>query len=235
MHYVTKFFFEWYFKSSGLQLLYKGFCHWCFPANLWNKRKIIWKLWQIHRKTLMSQFLFNNVAGLQLLSLIKADLPTNIFHKVFVIAPLEELWNMVVKSVIWQNGLKNDLLKFCRTIHVFLRNFRIADRLSTTEAALQRFYQKKVSGNMQQIYRRTSMLKCDFNKLALQFYWSHFSAWVFSYKFDAFFRTPLLRNTCGGSYKVPLNACLWKTVKQKRWKNIQWSWARISCMVSSKQ
>ena len=233
MHYVTKFFFECYFKSSGLQLLYKGFCHWCFPANLWNKRKIIWKLWQIHRKTLMSQFLFNNVAGLQ--SLIKADLPTNIFHKVFVIAPLEELWNMVVKSVIWQNSLKNDLLKFCRTIHVFLRNFRIADRLSTTEAALQRFYQKKVSGNMQQIYRRTSMLKCDFNELALQFYWSHFSAWVFSYKFDAFFRTPLLRNTCGGSYKVPLNACLWKTVKQKRWKNIQWSWARISCMVSSKQ
>ena len=142
---------------------------------------------------------------------------------------------MVVKSVIWQNSLKNDLLKFCWIIHFFLRNFRIADCLSTTEAALQRFYQEKATGNMQQIYRRTAMPKCDFNKLALQLNWSHVLAWVFSYKFDAFFRTPLLRNTCGCSYKVPLHACLWKTVKQKRWKNIQWSWGRISCMVPSKE
>ena len=77
-----KVFFEWYFKSSGLQLLYKGFYHWRFPANLWNKKKQFWKLWQIHRKTLISQFLFNNVADLQLQALIKSDLPTNIFHKV---------------------------------------------------------------------------------------------------------------------------------------------------------
>ena len=31
------------------------------------------------------------------------------------------------------------------------------------------------------------MAKCDFNKLALQFYWSHTSAWVFSCKFAASF------------------------------------------------
>ena len=30
----------------------------------------------------MSQFLSNNVAGLQVQALIKADFPTNIFHKV---------------------------------------------------------------------------------------------------------------------------------------------------------
>ena len=29
---------------------------------------------------------------------------------------------------------------------------------------------KRCSENMQQIYRRTSMLKCDFNKFALQLY-----------------------------------------------------------------
>ena len=40
---------------------------------------------------------------------------------------------------------------------------------------------------MQQIYRRTPMPKCDFNKVAKQLYWNHFSAWVFSCKFAAYF------------------------------------------------
>ena len=29
--------------------------------------------------------------------------------------------------------------------------------------------------------------KCDFNKVAKQFYWNHTSAWVFSYIFAAYF------------------------------------------------
>ena len=37
---------------------------------------------------------------------------------------------------------------------------------------------KKCSENMQQIYRRTPMPKCDFNKVALQLYWNHTLAWV---------------------------------------------------------
>ena len=40
---------------------------------------------------------------------------------------------------------------------------------------------------MQQIYRRTPMPKCDFNKVALQLYWNRTSAWVFSCKFSAYF------------------------------------------------
>ena len=40
--------------------------------------------------------------------------------------------------------------------------------------------------NMQQIYRRTHMLKCDFNKVALQLYWNHTSEWMFSCKFAAY-------------------------------------------------
>ena len=39
---------------------------------------------------------------------------------------------------------------------------------------------KRCSENMQQIYWRTPMPKCDFNKFALQLYWNHTSAWVFS-------------------------------------------------------
>ena len=35
---------------------------------------------------------------------------------------------------------------------------------------------------------RTPMLKCDFNKAALQIYWNHTSAWVFSCKSAAYFQ-----------------------------------------------
>ena len=41
---------------------------------------------------------------------------------------------------------------------------------------------------MQQIYRRTTMPKCDFNKVAKQRYWNHTSAWVFSCKFATYFQ-----------------------------------------------
>ena len=47
---------------------------------------------------------------------------------------------------------------------------------------------KKCSENMQQIYKRTPMPKCDFNKLALQLYWNRTLAWVFSCKFAAYFQ-----------------------------------------------
>ena len=68
-------------------------------------------------------------------------------------------------------------------------------------------FRKRCSKNMQQIYRRTSMPKCDFNKVALQFYWNHTSAWVFSCKFAAyfqnnFFRTPFRKNTSGGLFLI---------------------------------
>ena len=44
------------------------------------------------------------------------------------------------------------------------------------------------SENMQQIYRRTPMPKCDFNKVALQLYWNYTSAWLFSCKFLVYFQ-----------------------------------------------
>ena len=47
---------------------------------------------------------------------------------------------------------------------------------------------KSCSGSMQQIYRRTPMPKCDFNKVAKQLYWNHSSAWVFSCKFAVYFQ-----------------------------------------------
>ena len=51
---------------------------------------------------------------------------------------------------------------------------------------------KRYSENMQQIYRITSMPKCDFNKLAKQLYWNRTSAWVFSWKLAAYFQNTFL-------------------------------------------
>ena len=47
---------------------------------------------------------------------------------------------------------------------------------------------KRRSENMQKIYRRTPMPKCDFNKVVKQLYWNHISAWLFSCKFAAYFQ-----------------------------------------------
>ena len=41
---------------------------------------------------------------------------------------------------------------------------------------------------MQQIYRRTTMPKCDFNKVALQLYWNRSSARLVSCKFATYFQ-----------------------------------------------
>ena len=46
---------------------------------------------------------------------------------------------------------------------------------------------KRCSENMRQIYRRTLMPKCDFNKFAKQLYWNHTLALVFTCRFAAYF------------------------------------------------
>ena len=56
--------------------------------------------------------------------------------------------------------------------------------------------------NMQLIYKRTPMPKYDFIKVALQLYWNHTSAWVFSYKLSAYFSKHVLLRT-------PQGGCFW--------------------------
>ena len=53
---------------------------------------------------------------------------------------------------------------------------------------------KKCSENMQQVYRRTYMSKCDFKKGEKQLYWNYTSTWVVSY----IFRAPFSKNNSGG-------------------------------------
>ena len=55
---------------------------------------------------------------------------------------------------------------------------------------------RNFSENMQQIYKRTPKQKCEFNKVALYLHaLYHTSAWVFSSKFAAYFRTFCYKST----------------------------------------
>ena len=55
-----------------------------------------------------------------------------------------------------------------------------------TRGVPRKYCQVKYSESIQQIYRRTSTPKCDYNKVAKQLYWNHTSAWVLSCKFAAY-------------------------------------------------
>ena len=55
---------------------------------------------------------------------------------------------------------------------------------------------------MQQIYQRTPVAECDFNKVAKTLYWNHTSAWVFSCRFLYIFRTSFLRTSLGGCFNA---------------------------------
>ena len=90
--------------------------------------------------------------------------------------------------------------------HIF-KNLLAKSRSSYLEV----FLEKRVSVNIQQIYRRTPMLKRDFNKAALQLYWNHTSAWVLSYNLINLlhiFRTPFTKNSSGRLLlKIPDEKC----------------------------
>ena len=55
---------------------------------------------------------------------------------------------------------------------------------------------KRCFENMQQIYRGTSMPKCNFNKVK-QLYSNRTSAWVFSCKFAVYFQNTFPKNNSG--------------------------------------
>ena len=102
---------------------------------------------------------------------------------------VQEVLKMICQEIvckIWPCVLK----LFFFTILVFSRRFRnILKRLLYFQKQPPRDVRKKrCSENMQQIYRRTPMPKCDFIKVALQFYWNRTPAWVFSCRFAVFFQ-----------------------------------------------
>ena len=55
----------------------------------------------------------------------------------------------------------------------------------------------RCSGNMQQIYGRTPMPKCDFNEVVMHLYWNHTLAWVSFVNLLSIFRRPFPKNNSG--------------------------------------
>ena len=82
---------------------------------------------------------------------------------------------------------------------------------------------------MQQIYRRTPMLKCDFNKVAKQLYWNTLWHRCSSVNLLDIFKTLFPKNTSGGlirdfSYKVlfkePSSQYTFFCQAQKKWSTL---------------
>ena len=68
---------------------------------------------------------------------------------------------------------------------------------------------KRCSENVQQICSRTPMPKCDLNKVALQLYWNHTLAWVFSCKFAAYFQNTFYKEH------------LWMAASRENWCKVE--------------
>ena len=74
---------------------------------------------------------------------------------------------------------------------------------------------KGCSENMHHFYRRTPTLKCDFNKVAKQFYWNRTSVWCSPINLLHIFRTPFLMKI---SWWLLLKSCFYTKTKC-RWRS----------------
>ena len=97
---------------------------------------------------------------------------------------------MLQSVFLYENGILKPLTKIIK-IHrkfVFRDQYLTYDMDFVQKQCSRDVLRKRCYENMQQIYRRTSMLKGDFNNVAKQLYWNHTSASVFSCKFAAYFQ-----------------------------------------------
>ena len=100
-------------------------------------------------------------------------------------------WNTVVPLICNKIIINVCQIFFCKRVLLYLCNYSLSwklHELAFRKQSPRGVHWKRCSENMQQIYRTTPMAKCDFNKVVLQLYWNHFSAWVFSSKFAAYFK-----------------------------------------------
>ena len=121
---------------------------------------------------------------------------STVYNTIWLGQEKSEHWEIQIQLTYWEKNTG----KFRRK-QSFTRGNSPKLSLCDTTWKFRRQKQKQPTrGVLQQIYRRTPMPKCDFNKVALQLYWKHTSAWVFSCKFDAYFqiRAPFFKSTSEG-------------------------------------
>ena len=93
-------------------------------------------------------------------------------------------------------------------IYPFIKNAIIDYRIQKHPS--RGVLRRRCSENMQQIYSRTSMPKCHFNKAAKQLCWNHTSAWVSYCKFAAYFQKNFLTEHLR---KTGFENCIYNPVK----------------------
>ena len=85
-------------------------------------------------------------------------------------------WQSKTRKVIYRLAIKKKPDR--TTIHILLLQ----------KQPFRCVLEKRCSENIKQIYRRTPMPKCGFNKVARKLYWNRTLAWVFFCKFTAYFQ-----------------------------------------------
>ena len=73
--------------------------------------------------------------------------------------------------------MENETVWINFSIRNILKKVLVETQPETVRSSHPEVLLKRCSENMQQIYRRTLMSKCDVNKVATQFYWNR-TAWV---------------------------------------------------------
>ena len=111
-------------------------------------------------------------------------------RKIKKIAPI---WTVAGKKAILKSARKKDDLVLARIWFLNSSNTLVYYSGNVCYEPYQKqpsrgVLRKRCSENIQQIYRRMPMPKCNLNKVALQLYWNHTSVWLFSWKFAAYFQ-----------------------------------------------
>ena len=105
---------------------------------------------------------------------------------------ISEVFKVHLNLTIYQNPLLKIFPRIWKYNLVLLaneKNLLFSGIVNSSQKQPPRgVFKKRCSENMQTIYRRTPMLKCDFNKVAKQLYWNHTSAWLFSCKISPYFQ-----------------------------------------------
>ena len=140
-------------------------------------------IWNSRSVSVLSTFskIFERLTHKQIISDINAFLsPFNhnywkAFRTQFTLASTLSIFGYI-KSL-----RKNWYINDYGSVEMLLRSFLVL-RKHLPRGVLR----KKWFENMEQIYRRTPIPKCDFNNVSKHLYWNRTSAWVFSCKFAAY-------------------------------------------------
>ena len=114
-----------------------------------------------------------------------------------------------VKTPIFTNLLET----YTKTVQLLCSHFFILQLIFIQKQSSRSVLKKRCSGNMQQIYRRTPMPKCDFNKVALLCNFIKITLWHGCSPVNLLhiFRTSFLTWTAAsGSFLVKCSTGSWK-------------------------